>query len=181
MKKGRSIKTRAIKASLGRPPARKGESLLDWLYKLRDHQVAHQRKGPLVVKGKDLPWEKNSQGRMQWYLHPAMEDVATRSMLFFRQEIPPRGRSGVQMTPGGEVIYIVQGRGYTLLDGVKHEWETEDVINIPIRSDGVKVQHVNLSRTTPVVLISAELNLVDMLGVNRGAEYKQIEPAPDEA
>lgn len=161
------------------PPADGQEDLLEWLYALRDRQRASKRKGTFVIKGKDLPWEQNRQGKMQWYLHPALENAAIRSMLFFRQEIAARGRSGVQKTPGGAVIYIIKGRGYTLIDGERHDWEGEDVLNIPIRSNGVTVQHVNIDRKRPAVIISADLNLTDMLGADRGSLFEQVEPAPE--
>jgi gentisate 1,2-dioxygenase len=77
------------------------------------------------------------------------------------------------------VIYIIQGRGYTMLDGVRHDWEAEDVVNIPIRPNGVVVQHVNIDAREPVVLICADLNLVDLLGVDRGAVFEQLEAAPE--
>jgi gentisate 1,2-dioxygenase len=163
----------------GRPPADDAPNLLEWLYALRDSQRAQRGKGAWLIKGKAVPWEQNRQGRMQWYLHPALENTAIRSMLFFRQEIPPRGRSGLQKTPGGAVIYVEQGRGYTLLDGVRHDWEAEDVLNVPIRANGVAVQHVNLDRREPAILLCADLNLADMLGGDRGAELAQLEDAPD--
>jgi gentisate 1,2-dioxygenase len=174
--------TRPVERRLGVPPAAdRSENLLEWLLRLRDYQRQHQRNGAWLIKGKDLPWEHNQQGKMKWYLHPAIEDTSIRSMLFFMQEIPPGGRSGVQKTPGGQVLYILQGRGYTLLDGVRHDWEAEDVVNIPIRANGVHVQHVNIDRRAPVVFVQADLNLVDILGVDRGAEFEQVEPAPDYA
>ncbi|HXQ53033.1 MAG TPA: hypothetical protein VN802_18220 [Stellaceae bacterium] len=167
-------------APLGRASTEPSETLLDWLHALRDRQRRLQRNGAWIIKGKDLPWERNDQGRMQWYLHPAIEGTAIRSMMFFRQEIAPRSRSGVQKSPGGSIIYIVKGRGYTLLDDVRHDWEAEDVVNIPIRADGVMVQHVNLDPEEPVILIQAELNLADILGVDRGSALEQIEKAPEE-
>jgi len=78
------------------------------------------------------------------------------------------------------VLYVLQGKGYTLLDGVRHEWQAEDLINIPIRAQGVVVQHVNTDPRRPVRFVSADLNLVDMLGVDRGAVLEQIEAAPDQ-
>jgi gentisate 1,2-dioxygenase len=155
-------------------------NLLDWLYALRDRQRQTQRDGAWVIKGKTVPWETNDQGRMQWYLHPAIGDTAIRSMMFFRQEIAPRSKSGVQKTPGGSVLYIVKGRGYTTLDGVRHDWEAEDVLNIPIRADGVAVQHVNIDPEEPAILIQADLNLADMLGLDRGSALEQIEKAPED-
>ena len=157
----------------------RSENLLEWLYQLRDYQREHQRNGAWLIKGKDLPWEHNRQGKMKWFLHPALDDTSIRSMLFVMQEIPPGGKSGVQKTPGGQVLYIISGRGYTLLDGERHDWEAEDVVNIPIRANGVHVQHVNIDRHESVVFVQAEINLMDMLGVDRGSELEQVEDAPD--
>jgi gentisate 1,2-dioxygenase len=171
-------KKRAPEASLGLPPASRKENLLEWLFELRNYQRNHTRKAAWLIKGKDVPWEINRQGRMQWYLHPALEDIAIRSMMFFRQEIPPRSRSGAQRSPGGQVIYIIQGRGYTLLDGVRHDWQEEDVVNIPIRMDGITVQHVNVDKVDPVIMICADLNLAELVGVDRGSEFEQVEDAP---
>jgi gentisate 1,2-dioxygenase len=164
---------------LGMPGATREDNLLEWLYALRDKQRAQKNNAAWLIKGKDLNWEHNRQGKMKWYLHPALEDACIRSMLFFEQEIPPGGRTGAQKTPGGAVMYIMQGHGFTLLDGVRHDWEAEDVVNIPIRTDGVVVQHVNLDPNEPVVFLCADLNLIDLLGVDRGAELDQVESAPD--
>ncbi len=142
--------------------------------------VQHQRQGAWLIKGRDLPWENNRQGKMKWFLHPALDNTAIRSMIVFEQEIPPGGRSGAQKTPGGSVLYILAGRGYTLLDGERHDWQAEDLVNIPIRAEGVVVQHVNADPRRPVRFVSADLNLVDILGVDRGAELEQIEAAPNE-
>ena len=110
--------------------------------------------------------------------HPALNSTSIRSMIVFEQEIPPGGRSGAQKTPGGSVLYVLEGKGYTLLDGVRHDWQAEDLVNIPIRTEGVVVQHVNTDPRRRVRFVSADLNLVDILGVDRGAELEQIEAAP---
>jgi gentisate 1,2-dioxygenase len=171
---------RSVKGRLGVDPAEdRSENLLEWLYQLRDYQREHQRNGAWLIKGKDLPWERNRQGKMKWFLHPALDNTSIRSMLFLMQEIPPGGKSGVQKTPGGQVLYVISGRGYTLLDGERFDWEAEDVVNIPIRANGVRVQHVNIDRREPVVFVQAEINLMDMLGVDRGSELEQVENAPD--
>jgi len=172
-------KLRPSGKALGLPPAKSRENLLDWLYALRDHQREHQGKGAWLIRGSDLKWEHNRQGKMKWFLHPALEDTSIRSMLVFEQEIPPGGKSGVQMTPGGACMYIIEGRGYTLLDGERHDWQAADVVQIPLRRDGVKVQHVNIDLRRPVRFVSAEVNMLDVLGVDRGAALEQIEDAPD--
>jgi len=173
-------RARSVQGRLGiEPAADRSENLLEWLYQLRDYQREHQRNGAWLIKGKDLPWERNRQGKMKWFLHPALDNTSIRSMLFLMQEIPPGGKSGVQKTPGGQVLYVISGRGYTLLDGERFDWEAEDVVNIPIRANGVRVQHVNIDRREPVVFVQAEINLMDMLGVDRGSELEQVENAPE--
>jgi gentisate 1,2-dioxygenase len=173
-------KARTTEENLGAAYANRAANLLEWLYELRDRQREQQGKGAWLIKGRDLPWENNRQGKMKWFLHPALDNTSIRSMIVFEQEIPPGGRSGAQKTPGGSVLYVLQGKGYTLLDGVRHEWQAEDLINIPIRAQGVVVQHVNTDPRRPVRFVSADLNLVDMLGVDRGAVLEQIEAAPDQ-
>jgi gentisate 1,2-dioxygenase len=173
-------KPRTTEENLGAAYANRAANLLEWLYELRDRQREQQGKGAWLIKGRDLPWENNRQGKMKWFLHPALDNTSIRSMIVFEQEIPPGGRSGAQKTPGGSVLYVLQGKGYTLLDGVRHEWQAEDLINIPIRAQGVVVQHVNTDPRRPVRFVSADLNLVDMLGVDRGAVLEQIEAAPDQ-
>jgi gentisate 1,2-dioxygenase len=171
-------KIRSTEESVGVRYADRAENLLEWLYQLRDRQRQHQRQGAWLIKGRELPSENNRQGKMKWFLHPALDNTSIRSMIVFEQEIPPGGRSGAQKTPGGSVLYILEGKGFTLLDGVRHDWQAEDLVNIPIRAEGVVVQHVNTDPRRPVRFVSADLNLVDILGVDRGAELQQIEAAP---
>jgi quercetin dioxygenase-like cupin family protein len=171
-------KNRSTDENVGISHADRQENLLEWLYQLRDRQRQHQRQGAWLIKGRDIPWENNRQGKMKWFLHPALDNTSIRSMIVFEQEIPPGGRSGAQKTPGGSVLYILEGRGYTLRDGERHDWQAEDLVNIPIRAQGVVVQHVNTHPRRRVRFVSADLNLVDILGVDRGAELEQIETAP---
>ena len=170
---------RSPEENLGMPGASREDNLLEWLFELRDRQRASQQGAAWLIKGKDLPVERNRQGLMRWFLHPALNNIALRSMLFFQQEIPPGGRTGVQRVPGGSVLYIISGRGHTLLDGEPHSWVAEDVVNIPIRIGGCVIQHVNDDPQEPAVFIQADVNTVDSLGVDRGASFEQLESAPD--
>src|SRR5690348_7122128 len=99
---------RSAEETQGLAPASRTHNLLDWLFQLRDVQREQRSKGAWLIKGKDVPWEHNRQGRMKWFMHPALQDTCIRSMLFYEQEIPPGGRSGLQMTPGGHCIFILQ-------------------------------------------------------------------------
>ena len=154
-------------------------SLYSELIRLRDEDRNRRVRGLTVVKGSLLSWEKNPQGIMKWYLHPSKEDTAIQSLLIFLQEIPPGSKSGIQKYQGGVVIYILEGRGYTNIDGEKYAWEAGDVVQLPLRPKGIVYQHVNTDRQSPVRFIACEPNYVHALGVDRGSGFEQILPSPD--
>jgi len=149
------------------------------LLALRDEQREHRKTAIQVVRGDDLPQEVNRQGLMKWYLHPSIKDTVLSTLLFFEQEIPPGSRSGRYKFQGEQVIYILEGKGYTLLDGVKHNWVAGDVLNLPIRKKGIVVQHVNTDPDNPAKFIAAEPNFLHCTGVDRGSGFEQIEDAPE--
>jgi gentisate 1,2-dioxygenase len=153
--------------------------LWDELLKMRDEQREHRKTAVQVVKRSELPLESNRQGLMRWYMHPAVKDTILSTLMFFEQEIPPGSRSGRLKFQGGQVMYILQGKGYTLIDGVKHAWEAGDVVNLPLRRDGIIIQHVNDDPAVPVRLLACEPNLFDCTGVDRGSGFEQIEDAPE--
>ena len=95
------------------------------------------------------------------------------------QEIPAGSHTGKQKIQGGVVHYVIKGKGYTIMDGVRHDWEAEDLINLPINPEGVTYQHFNLDPEEPALLLSVHNNFDESLGVDMGAGLEQIEDAPD--
>ncbi len=151
----------------------------DELLALRDRQRA-QTKGALqVVKQAELPLETNRQGLMRWYLHPSIKDTVLNVMMFFQQEIPPGSRSGRIKFQGGQVMMILEGKGHTTIDGVKHAWQAGDVVNLPLRADGIIVQHFNADPDKPAKFIAAEPNWFECTTVDRGSGFEQLEDAPE--
>lgn len=149
------------------------------LFALRDRQRAQRKNGLQVIKERDLPLERNSQGLMRWYLHPEITDTVLSTLLFFQQEIPPGSRSGRLKFQGGQVMLILEGKGYTLIDGVKHSWEAGDVVNLPLRSDGIIIQHFNADPEVTAKFVAAEPNMFSCTGVDRGCGFEQLEDSPD--
>ena len=152
---------------------------LERLFEIRDKQRKIKDKGQIIVRGRDLPFEKNRQGMQKWYMHPDMEENCLNSLLVFVQEIPPGGRTGKQKSQGGQIGVVWEGKGYTLVDGVRHDWETHDVFSFPVRTAGITVQHVNLDAEKPALLCFCEPNTYEPLGVDRGCGFEQIENAPE--
>ena len=151
----------------------------DKLFELRDKDRKNKKNALAVVPGEDLPWETNRQGIMRWYLHPIMEDTVINPFIFYQQEIPPGSRSGRVQTQGGQVFYIWEGKGYTVMDGVKHYWETGAVIQIPLKPMGVIYQHFNDDAKNPARLVCLEVNSVGSLGLDRGCGFEQLENCPE--
>ncbi len=149
------------------------------LMKLRDEQREQTRGALQVVRGDELPQELNTQGLMRWYLHPSIKDTVLSTFMFFEQEIPPGSRTGRIRFQGGQVMIILEGRGYTMLDGVKHAWEKDDVVNLPIRGPGIVVQHFNADPVNPAKFVAVEPNWFHCTTVDRGSGFDQLEEAPE--
>ncbi len=149
------------------------------LIALRDRQREQRKSAVQVVRLSELPLENNEQGLMRWYLHPSIIDTVLSTLSIYRQEIPPGSRSGRLKFQGGQVLFIVEGRGHTMLDGVKHAWEAGDVVNLPCKRDGIVVQHFNDDSEKTAVFMAVEPNLFAATSVDRGCGLHQLEQSPD--
>lgn len=141
----------------------------------RDEWRERTKKAPKVIKGKEIPVDNNQMGEYRWYLHPAMSNIPVRSALFWVHEIPPGGCSGKQKNQGGRIHYVMEGRGYVEVDGVKHEWRKGDLVLIPIKPDGTVHQLFNADPVNPVRLAVFEPNWHDALGPDLGSGLEQLE------
>jgi gentisate 1,2-dioxygenase len=151
----------------------------DELIALRDQQRAQSKTAVQVVRGDALPQENSAHGLLKWYMHPAIENTILKTLMFFEQELPPQSRSGRLKFQGGQVMYILQGKGYTTVDGVKHRWEAGDVLNLPIRRDGITVQHVNDDPEVTAKFLACEPNWFAANSVDRGSGFELLEPSSE--
>ena len=151
----------------------------DELIAVRDRQRELRKNAVQVVRAAELPQESNEMGLMRWYLHPSITDTVLSSLVFFEQEIPPGSRTGRLKFQGGQIIYVIEGQGHTLIDGVKHSWEAGDLLNLPLRKDGIIVQHVNGDPDKPAKFVAVEPNLFACTGVDRGSGFDILGSSPD--
>jgi len=150
----------------------------DELMEIRDKQ-RERSKGLFVIKGSEIPLETNRHGLMQWYMHPNITDVSLNTKLAYVQHIPPGSKSGRQHHPGGKIFYFWQGRGHTVLDGVNYPWVSGELIQLPLRRNGVTYQHFNDSDDEEALILAVEPNYSDSLGLDKGSSYEEIEDSPD--
>ena len=156
------------------------ESLYETLFRMRDEYRRRAQAGISVVAGDELSWETSRQGKLKWFLHPAKEDTVIKNLLVWEQEIPPGSRTGKQHLPGGVAHYILEGFGYSLIDGVRYDWKEGDGIGLPVRPEGIICQHFNGSPDRPARFLAVMPNLIEALGVDLGSQFEQLEDAPNE-
>ena len=151
----------------------------DELFAMRDRQREEKRDALQILRASDLPQEVSRQGLMRWYLHPSIKDTAITSYVFFEQEIPPGSRSGRLKFQGNQVMLILEGKGYTTIDGVKYPWKAGDLVSLPLRADGTIVQHFNSDPVKSAKFIATEANWLESTTVDRGCGFEQLEDAPE--
>jgi len=134
-------------------------------------------KVPHVLKGRDIPWEHTRQGKMKFLLHSktAREAIGLRLFDAFVQEIPPGGWSGKHRHIDEEVLKILDGRGYDVHDGVRYDWEREDLVCIPIHTVH---QHFNADPQRPARFLSIRTRFATFMGYG-GIEH--LEDAPGQS
>lgn len=149
------------------------------LIQLRDDERQRIANSTVCVKGGKLPWEINPQGLMKWYMHPNIDSTAHKFLIFYAQQIPAGSQSGRQKCQGAVVFVVVEGVGYSVIDGQRYDWKQGDLLQLPIKPDGVTFQHFNASEKEPALLVAAEPNLVATTGVDRACGFEQLEVAPE--
>ncbi len=157
----------------------KPKTLLDSLFLKRDQWRKRLVERRWVIREAEQPVEVNRMGIYRWYIHPDFTDIAVRHILFWIQEIPPGSRSGKQKHQGNRVHFVIEGKGYSVVDGVKYDWGPEDMIILPINAGGCVVQHFNADPSKPAKLAVAEPNWYDIMGVDLAAGFEQLEDAPE--
>ena len=104
----------------------------------------HQRNltGKLLIKSTEREWQISKQSKSKFYLYPHyFTDNALQEWFVFMQEIETR--SGKHRHQGGIAIFILEGHGYTVVDGKRQDWKKGDLILFPVQPNGVEHQHFN--------------------------------------
>ena len=149
-------------------------TLWDAFLQLRDEQRENTKGAPPVIKGNKLAQETNQQGLMKWYLHPAIKNTVLSTFMFFEQEIPPGSRSGRIRFQGGQVMIILEGKGYTLVDGVKHFWEGGDVVNHAVRAN-VRLNVGRLKASEPILAEKLRTHKLRIVGARYDLDTGRVD------
>lgn len=124
----------------------------------RDREkMERSRTGQVVIHGKDIPWTQSRQARAKMYMMPSRSSgEAVPTVLddwrVFVQDV--QVHSGKHRHQGGLVIYILEGAGYTIVEGERHDWEAGDLILLPLKPGGIEHQHFNKHDNRPAKWIA---------------------------
>jgi len=111
-------------------------------YNLDAERRRRSAEGKIVIKGSQRPWVQSRQGLIKHFLSSVLDDAAVMNWRgLFIHDI--RTHSGKHRHQGGLAIYVIEGKGWTVVDGVRHDWEEGDLILLPVKPGGVEHQHFN--------------------------------------
>jgi quercetin dioxygenase-like cupin family protein len=108
-----------------------------------------QMMGRIVVREEETQQKLTRQGRLRTYLGLTVKDTPLQNWVVFTHEV--RTASGKHRHQGGLVIYVIDGIGYSIVDGERIDWEKGDLVLLPLREKGVEHQHFNASPDKPAV------------------------------
>ena len=160
------------------PPPETGVPLDPWYEKLIEAMQEWRRRaetGIVVIRGKEIPWWQNRQGRVRYFLLPPYKtDTALQTMAVFERII--YRHSGMHRHQGGLAIYVLDGEGYSTLDGERVDWATGDLLLLPIKPGGVAHQHFNHDPDRPARWLAfIPMAFQEYLG----SELVQLKVSPD--
>ena len=104
--------------------------------------------GPIVVTQDDREWFQARQGKLFYYLCPVShKESPLNHWRVFMHEI--KTVSGKHRHQGGLAIFVLEGEGYTVVNGERIDWEAGDLILLPIMPKGCEHQHFNRHADKP--------------------------------
>jgi quercetin dioxygenase-like cupin family protein len=105
--------------------------------------------GRVVCKFEECPQNLTRQGRLRTYLGLTIKDTPLQDWVVFTHEV--RTASGKHRHQGGLVIYVIDGEGYSVVDGERIDWAKGDLLLLPLREKGVEHQHFNSNPEKPAL------------------------------
>ena len=131
--------------------------------------------GPVVIRSTDREFQLTRQAHLKYYLDPtSFKDTPLQDWLVFINDV--KKHSGKHRHQGGLVIYVIEGRGYSIVDDERVEWEAGDLLLLPIKPNGVVHQHFNHAPGEPCLWIAfIYMPIMDSVSM----EMTQIEAMPE--
>jgi quercetin dioxygenase-like cupin family protein len=139
---------------------------------LRRHEESAIPSEKRVLKVAEQQWAVNIQAN-QAPLIDEYTGLVAKTFAVFISEYPPGGKSGRHHHTFEAAGYVLEGRGYDIHDGVRHDWEKGDIFYIPT---GVTHQHFNADPDNIArVLLITNWPLLQHLGFSSMTQLATLE------
>ena len=103
--------------------------------------------GTVVVRDAERDWELCRQGTVKFYLVPGeFPETVLQDWYVFIHDI--KKQSGKHRHQGGLVLFVIEGKGATEVNGEMVEWEEGDLILLPLDPNGIEHKHYNRGEGT---------------------------------
>lgn len=141
----------------------------------RKERAERNRTGKIVIKPSDREVFMARQGRLQFLLNPFIyPDTPLQDWHVFKHEI--RTRSGKHRHQGEVIIYVLEGKGYSIVDGERVDWKEGDLILLPLKPNEVEHQHFNEDPEKPAKWMAFRCIPT---GEHLATETDQLENSPE--
>src|SRR6266568_1405531 len=116
-----------------------------------------------------------AEGKLKFFLDPvSFKNTPLQQWRVFIHDI--KTRSGKHRHQGGLVIYVLEGKGYSIVEGERKDWEKGDLVLLPMKPGGVEHQHFNSDPQKPAIW-AAFINIP--IQEYLASDLKQEEVSPD--
>jgi hypothetical protein len=123
------------------------------VYAARQRAAALLGTDDLVVRFSADRIEVSPQGTEFFYLSPTVTpDQALPDWTVALREV--RKPSGRHTHQGGMILFVLEGEGYSIIDGDRFDWKAGDAVLMPFRRGGIEHQHFNLAPDKPAIWIA---------------------------
>jgi gentisate 1,2-dioxygenase len=160
-----------------------GSGTFPELLDLYHEQVEAKKKSRIIIKKKDIVWDaKHPQARSASVIDPRLGFANSLANMGLSSIEP--GKNTGKHKHGEAMIYVVKGRGYSIINKKRYDWEEGDGLYIPPETYH---QHFNLDKKEPVIYLRivpgvVQLNLLAIAAaVNFSPAYniEQAESRPE--
>src|SRR5580692_2732740 len=98
----------------------------------RKEFLERQDTGQVVVKPADREFFLTRQGRLMYHLNPEIhKNTPLQDWRVFSHDL--KTQSGKHRHQGGLVIYVITGKGYSMVDDERIDWQAGDLLLLPMQ------------------------------------------------
>lgn len=147
------------------------ENALDKAKQLANEAQLRPRTGTVVVRSDDAVWYEAPGRRTAYLSEPEILGSFVQTMSMQINELLPGESTPSHRHMNESIMFILSGRGHTIVDGDRFDWGAGDVVSTPLLAWH---QHVNDSPSEPVRYIGVtNVPLLRATGM-----YLRDEPEP---